>query len=354
MLFVILPLQTYGFATYLLSNMGCMTDLSTDEVIMNSQVVAAVDSDHKNVRLVLVSEDQLQQQEQMGDGSTRLFLKPAEGPRRLDLKLEAEGVHDVQFVVETTEGGQMEHGQCDSMKRVAARGKDVVTLELLNDNSISEPVTVWAGWATGHEAVRLTPVLEFHLEEANRAKTEQKHKQEEEEELKEKLKAYESDLARVEKKDKLQESKRRSHRSDSDHRRAHQRRQHHARQREAWEMRAESGSDSGDVVSGEVSRRESRSSSRRKKASTSRKSRPDRPHHHTVGEVARQRSITEKIHEKFLKHRHHGKHKETGIELDTTWFFYGLGVLLLGNFIVVQCCMLASGGGEKTLRMHSQ
>lgn len=61
-----------------------------------------------------------------------------------------------------------------------------------------------------------------------------------------------------------------------------------------------------------------------------------------------QRSLTQKIKDKLVKHKKKkdGKEAEPGIALDTTWFFYGLGVLLVGNLIVVQYCMYAAGKGE--------
>ena len=86
----------------------------------------------------------------------------------MELQLEADGLSDVQFVVETSGEGRasMEHGQCDNAKRVAARGKDTVTLLIMMEEISTQPIGVWAGWATGHEAVRLTPVLEFHRDKA--------------------------------------------------------------------------------------------------------------------------------------------------------------------------------------------
>ena len=58
LLLLLLPPSADAFATYLMGNVGCMTDLSTDEVIMNSPVVAAADSDHPKVHLAVVPRDE--------------------------------------------------------------------------------------------------------------------------------------------------------------------------------------------------------------------------------------------------------------------------------------------------------
>lgn len=321
--------------------MGCMTDLSTDEAIMGSQVVAATESDHKDVLLKLVQEeDVVAQKEVMGDGSVKLYLKPSDQPYRLDLQLLTPSLRDVQFVVETTEGASMEHGQCDKAKRVAGRGKDILTLLLMGTES---PVSVWAGWATSQEAVRLTPVLEFHLEAVNQLEMDHEKKEQAKEKLEEQLENYKEDLEKVVEKDnnkKKMEKDRPSERARRENP-MHNHHQHHKNKKEGHS--SGSNSQAGDDVTGEVS---SRSSRQRKAQSNSRRG------HHRHPNVkersnAKKRSLTQKIKDHLAKHKKdRGDSPEPGIDLDTTWFVYGLGVLLVGNFLVVQGCKVAARKGS--------
>ena len=68
-----------AFATYLLGSVGCVTDLFTDEVIMNSQVVAAADSYHPKVHLELVQQqdnDNVRDETMEKWGRTRIYVIP--------------------------------------------------------------------------------------------------------------------------------------------------------------------------------------------------------------------------------------------------------------------------------------
>ena len=60
---------------------------------------------------------------------------------------------DVQYVMETT-GGTFNSGMCDGVRGHAIRHDEKVVLELTGKE---DQVELWAGWATGHGAVSLTP-----------------------------------------------------------------------------------------------------------------------------------------------------------------------------------------------------
>jgi hypothetical protein len=64
----------------------------------------------------------------------------------------------VQFVMETTEGAVFTTPQmCEGRRSFSANPEDPpVTLQISGQ---AESVTLWAGWAAGHEPVTLTPKL---------------------------------------------------------------------------------------------------------------------------------------------------------------------------------------------------
>ena len=47
---------------------------------------------------------------------------------------------------------------------------------------------------------------------------------------------------------------------------------------------------------------------------------------------------------KSSKYNHSPPQQEPGIAMDTTWFLYGLGILVVGNLLVVQLCTYVAGG----------
>jgi len=77
------------------------------------------------------------------------------------------GPSDVQYAIDTTEGGIFTSSSagCDG-KRDSSRVRNDPGVEFQlkqqnNNNDDNSPIHVWAGWATGHEAVQLTDVLTF-------------------------------------------------------------------------------------------------------------------------------------------------------------------------------------------------
>lgn len=148
-------LFTDAFSTYLLSSSGCETDLDTSEVIMNHAVVAAEDSDDLNIHVYVVGSD---------DRNSILKTYPVDQfPVTLDLQVITKpnpnvfpSTSDYQFAIEVAGKAYFPKGACEGKKRAA--GALTETIQVV----VEEPgATVWAAWASAHEKVRLTPVLEF-------------------------------------------------------------------------------------------------------------------------------------------------------------------------------------------------
>jgi hypothetical protein len=69
---------------------------------------------------------------------------------------------DVQFVVETSEGAKfVEPIMCEGRRSFARNHDDAVTLVL---EGSTDTVSLKAGWASGYEAVKLTPLLFMQME----------------------------------------------------------------------------------------------------------------------------------------------------------------------------------------------
>ena len=123
-----------------------MTELDTDEVIMNSAIVAAENSDDSEMRIQVVGGTTNAQLEKVPPGKVALQV----------LTTNAATNADYQYVLDVMDGrAHFETGSCENKRRVAGRGKEIVELVLPE----GETVVLTAGWAAGHEAVRLTPVL---------------------------------------------------------------------------------------------------------------------------------------------------------------------------------------------------
>lgn len=139
---------TQSFATYLLSRSNCWTDLSTDEIIMNYRVVSHEESDDPQMHIQLVE-----------GGVVNPLPAGTTFPTKVALQVVTENTathRDYQFVMQVNgTGASFVGGSCEEDRRIAGRAREIVELMLQNP----VPVTVWAGWATGHEHVRLTPEL---------------------------------------------------------------------------------------------------------------------------------------------------------------------------------------------------
>lgn len=151
------PMAIHGFANNLVgSTTGCMTELDTSEVIMNSVVKAAEESDFPKMHLVVIEDDNNMESPFHYTPSEEQFTIAFVNPYSKD-----EFREDIQFVMDVEGPAEFVGGGaigCEGNKRVAARlfNGGQVQLKLLDPTA---SLRIWAGWATGHEAVRLTPNL---------------------------------------------------------------------------------------------------------------------------------------------------------------------------------------------------
>lgn len=117
-----------------------MTDLLEEEVIMNSPVIGASDVVGAQLKLQLIEHEAI----------------PTEFPATLHLQVVGDAVQDYQFALEIEGGGHFPQGLCEHQKRTVGRDKDRIEVIVTNANA-----KVWAGWAIGHEAVKLTEPITF-------------------------------------------------------------------------------------------------------------------------------------------------------------------------------------------------
>ena len=160
-----------GFANNLVtSRSGCMTELDTTEVIMNYAVKSAEESDFGKMHLAVLQEDTTNQymespfyyhpQPQGGDVTVTIaFVNPYS---------KEEFSEDLQFAIQVEGPAAFLQGDgavgCEGNRRASGRLLDGGKFHLKIEDP-SAKLRIWAGWATGHEAVRLTPNL--LLEPAN-------------------------------------------------------------------------------------------------------------------------------------------------------------------------------------------
>jgi len=155
-----------AFATYLISKSNCWTELSTDEVIMNFPVVAAADSDDPEMQIMVANDNN------NGDtSSSDTFLSvvngqiavpsfPATVPLRVATSAGSKTDPDFQWAMDILDGsGTFINGGCEAKNRVAGQSSKEFVQVVVDQSG----ATVVAAWATSHEAVRLTPVVEFVL-----------------------------------------------------------------------------------------------------------------------------------------------------------------------------------------------
>lgn len=168
--------KTHGFANNLVdSTLGCMTELDPSEVIMNGSVKPAESSKFPDIHLgVVTGEDH-----QYLHNESPFQYQPDPGTSTVTLTIvfmntysldEFPEKNDLQFVIQLVDmsGGtpgisaSFANGGtigCEGNQRISARYKDnggEVQLQI-HDPTVS--FKLWAGWATGQQAVQLTPVL---------------------------------------------------------------------------------------------------------------------------------------------------------------------------------------------------
>jgi len=162
---LLLPVLTKGYASWFVTQeIACYRNFKAGEVIMNSQIIDASQSRYPNIRLQASNDDSESIEYEPGQEFT------------LTISVPYDGVHDLQYVVETDEGGKMigTGSGCEG-RRASARNGETVRLSL---SGTTDTVKVWAGWATGHEAVTLTPPLIFHKKGTTPQKTETRKEKE--------------------------------------------------------------------------------------------------------------------------------------------------------------------------------
>lgn len=147
------------------TNIGCMTDLSTDEVIMNEEVLPPEESDFPEMHLAV-----LDQNENPVQGTTFEYDPSAKTIQIAFVNpySKSEFRDDLQFVVEIegpTEDSRAaefitaESIGCDNNRRASGRLLSNQAAMVLQLNDPTAKLRLWGGWATGHNAVRLTPDL---------------------------------------------------------------------------------------------------------------------------------------------------------------------------------------------------
>jgi hypothetical protein len=143
-----------GFAAWL----KCYVELDTDEIIMNYDVLPPEQAKVPGVEI-------------MGrESGTDEWIRESltfekEQSFQLRLHVPDDSLQNVQYVMEVSAGARfVPANMCEGRRTHAARHDTPVTLQV---DGNSDEVVVWAGWATGHEAVSLTPKLILKRTEAS-------------------------------------------------------------------------------------------------------------------------------------------------------------------------------------------
>lgn len=152
-----LPLGVDAFASNLVvTTIGCMTDLSTDEIIMNNEVKFPEDSDFPKMHLVVLDDDDNHMESPYKYHSQELslaFINPYS---------KSEFSDDLQFVMEVEGPASFIDGGaigCNNNIRVSSSLRDYNGRVKLEVHDLTASLKIWAGWATGQESVRLVPDL---------------------------------------------------------------------------------------------------------------------------------------------------------------------------------------------------
>jgi len=146
-----LTLRVDAFAAWL----KCFVDLDETEIIMNYPILTPDKAPH----LVEV-QVKYPQDEEWSTNLSYTAYQPAIVHARLKVPKELER-EDVQYVMETTNGGTFNPGLCDGVRGHGSRHNEEVGLEL---SGKEDQVELWAGWATGHGQVSLTPRTKLRKE----------------------------------------------------------------------------------------------------------------------------------------------------------------------------------------------
>jgi hypothetical protein len=143
-----------AFPDHLQGRGGCLTELSTDEIIMNQWVIPYEKSKDPNVKVVAISKDGV----------------PLESPVIIHqvpmtfemMVLNPNGLSPLQYVMDATPGfAAFVRGQCDGQRRVTGVSAGTTSHRLTIHTLPEDHIQVWAGWATGRGAVTLTNYFQF-------------------------------------------------------------------------------------------------------------------------------------------------------------------------------------------------
>ena len=165
-----------AFASNLVeTSIGCMTELSTDEVIMNEEVKPPEESDFPKMHLAVLdgSDKPIEVTALSYDPTVKTiqiaFVNPyttSEFNDDLQFVMEIEGPTEDSRAAEFVSGGSI---GCENNKRVSNRLLDSQAVVVLQINDPTSKLRIRGGWATGHNAVRLLPDLLLEPGEAGSA-----------------------------------------------------------------------------------------------------------------------------------------------------------------------------------------
>lgn len=170
-----MPQPSHGFASYLLTKGGCWTELAQGEAIMGASVLSVDEQQDEalshgfDIHVVASHDDQPPLVINNDSQQHQITIDASQLPKTLSLQLLPRQalpapLQDYQWVMDILASEHEEspataffiNGACDNKKRVAGRTFDKVELTIR-----SLPTTIVAGWAPGHEAVKLVPSLVF-------------------------------------------------------------------------------------------------------------------------------------------------------------------------------------------------
>mmetsp|Transcript_24912 Transcript_24912/g.51008 ORF Transcript_24912/g.51008 Transcript_24912/m.51008 type:complete len:494 (+) Transcript_24912:62-1543(+) len=158
-----------AFAAWLAEGAKCYTDLNPPEIIMNAPVKPYSDSSYPDIVVEVHAKDS---GEVVGKGGEIVQHGPR-GEYTLKLSIppsDLSQLGDLQYVIDLTLSSPAtlvgDRTGCEG-RRAHGRRTDGVGLridfdgEAADETDAGDVVKVWAGWATGHEAVQLTDVVVF-------------------------------------------------------------------------------------------------------------------------------------------------------------------------------------------------
>jgi hypothetical protein len=159
LLLSLLPPHVSSYASWL----KCYVDLDETEVVMNNQIRLPEEAllSGVEIQVKFLESDE-------SEWTTKGLAYPANRPSTVQARLlippELERT-DVQYVMETTVGGVFQPAtMCEGSRSHATANSRTQTVLVLDISGEQDSVELWAGWATGHEAVSLTPRIVLQRE----------------------------------------------------------------------------------------------------------------------------------------------------------------------------------------------